>query len=51
VSERARGLKDLCVDRHHAGQGGPMIGKLLGDTHVQTTARYTHLAADPVSLS
>ena len=30
------------------GQGLPMIGKLLGHTQVQTTARYAHLAADPV---
>ncbi|MBL6955179.1 MAG: integrase, partial [Alphaproteobacteria bacterium] len=26
----------------------PMIGKLLGHTQVQTTARYAHLAADPI---
>jgi integrase len=26
----------------------PMIGKLLGHTQVQTTARYAHLMADPV---
>jgi hypothetical protein len=25
-----------------------MIGKLIGHTQVQTTARYAHLAADPV---
>ena len=25
-----------------------MIGKLLGHTQIQTTARYAHLAADPV---
>ena len=25
-----------------------MIGKLLGHTQVQTTARYAHLANDPV---
>ncbi len=25
-----------------------MIGKLLGHTQVQTTARYAHLATDPV---
>jgi len=30
------------------GQGRPMIGKLLGHTQVQTTARYAHLTADPV---
>ena len=31
-----------------SGQGLPMIGKLLGHTQVQTTARYAHLAAEPV---
>jgi len=55
---RARaGLKDVRIhDLRHtfastavaSGQGLPMIGKLLGHTQVQTTARYTHLAADPV---
>jgi integrase len=30
------------------GEGLSMIGKLLGYTQVQTTARYAHLAADPV---
>ena len=30
------------------GEGLPMIGKLLGHTQVQTTARYAHLADDPV---
>jgi integrase len=30
------------------GEGLPMIGKLLGHTQVQTTARYAHLHADPV---
>ena len=30
------------------GQSLPMIGKLLGHTQVQTTARYAHLAADPI---
>lgn len=30
------------------GEGLPMIGKLLGHTQVQTTARYAHLAVDPV---
>ena len=56
VSARA-GLKDARIhDLRHtfastavaAGQGLPMIGKLLGHTQVQTTARYAHLAADPV---
>ena len=55
---RARtGLKDVRIhDLRHtfastavaAGQGLPMIGKLLGHTQVQTTARYAHLAADPI---
>lgn len=51
------GLKDARIhDLRHtfastavaSGQGLPMIGKLLGQTQVQTTARYAHLAADPV---
>jgi site-specific recombinase XerD len=29
----------------------PMIGELLGHTQVQTTARYAHLAADPVKAA
>jgi integrase len=55
---RARaGMKDVRIhDLRHtfastavaSGQGLPMIGKLLGHTQVQTTARYAHLAADPV---
>jgi len=55
---RARaGLKDARIhDLRHtfasfavsSGQGLPMIGKLLGHTQVQTTARYAHLAANPV---
>ena len=52
---RARaGVKDVRIhDLRHtfastavaSGQGLPMIGKLLGHTQVQTTARYAHLAA------
>ena len=30
------------------GEGLTMIGKLLGHTQVQTTARYAHLANDPI---
>lgn len=30
------------------GQGLPIIGKLLGHSQSQSTARYAHLAADPV---
>ena len=33
------------------GEGLPMIGKLLGHTQVQTTARYAHLARDTVQAS
>ena len=56
VRSRA-GLKDVRIhDLRHtfasvavaAGQGLPMIGKLLGHSQVQTTARYAHLAGDPV---
>ena len=28
----------------------PMIGKLLGHTQVETTARYTHLFDDPLRV-
>jgi site-specific recombinase XerD len=55
---RARaGLKDVRIhDLRHTfastaiaqGQGLSMIGKLLGHTQLQTTARYAHLATDPV---
>ena len=56
LAERA-GLKDVRIhDLRHSfasggllvGEGLPMIGKLLGHTQVQTTARYAHLANDPV---
>jgi integrase len=33
------------------GEGLPMIGKLLGHMQVQTTARYAHLANDPVKTA
>jgi integrase len=51
------GLEDVRIhDLRHSfasgglalGEGLPMIGKLLGHTQVQTTARYAHLAADPI---
>jgi integrase len=58
---RARaGLKDVRIhDLRHtfasaavaSGQGLPMIGKLLGHTQVQTTARYAHLSAEPVRVA
>ncbi len=59
VRSRA-GLKDVRIhDLRHtfastavaSGQGLPMIGKLLGHTQVQTTARYAHLAAEPVKVA
>ena len=58
---RARaGVKDVRIhDLRHtfasmavaSGQGLPMIGKLLGHTQVQTTARYAHLASEPVKTA
>jgi integrase len=51
------GLEDVRIhDLRHTfasggllvGEGLPMIGKLLGHSQVQTTARYAHLAADPI---
>ena len=48
-------IHDLChsfASRALAlGEGLPMIGKLLGHTQVQTTARYAHLARDTVKAS
>ena len=58
---RARaGLDDVRIhDLRHSfasralalGESLPMIGKLLGHTQVQTTARYAHLARDSVKAS
>tara|TARA_R110000868_G_scaffold363626_1_gene625970 strand:- start:6265 stop:7431 length:1167 start_codon:yes stop_codon:yes gene_type:complete len=58
---RARaGLPDLRIhDLRHSyasgalalGEGLPMIGKLLGHTQIQTTARYAHLANDPIKAA
>jgi len=54
---KAAGLGDARIhDLRHTfasggllvGEGLAMIGKLLGHTQVQTTARYAHLASDPV---
>ena len=54
---RRAGLDDVRLhDLRHSfasggllvGEGLPMIGKLLGHSRVQTTARYAHLADDPV---
>ena len=58
---RARaGLKNVRIhDLRHtfastavaSGQGLSMIGKLLGHTQVQTTARYAHLANEPLRIA
>lgn len=59
IRKRA-GLDDVRIHdlRHsfasHALAGGehlPMIGKMLGHSQVQTTARYAHLAEDPVRVA
>ena len=59
VRERA-GLEEVRThDLRHSfasralalGESLPMIGKLLGHTQVQTTARYAHLARDSVKAS
>ncbi len=53
---RAAGIPDVRLhDLRHTfassgvglGQGLPIIGRLLGHSQPQTTARYAHLAADP----
>ncbi|MDE0458979.1 MAG: tyrosine-type recombinase/integrase [Chromatiales bacterium] len=57
---RRAGLDDMRIhDLRHSfasggllvGEGLPMIGKLLGHSQVQTTARYAHLADDPVKAA
>ncbi len=59
VRERA-GLKEVRLhDLRHSfasralalGESLTMIGKLLGHTQIQTTARYAHLARDSVKAS
>ena len=56
ICDRA-GLKDMRIhDCRHSyasralalGESLPMIGRLLGHTQVETTARYAHLAQDSV---
>ena len=60
VIRAAAGLEDVRLhDLRHthasygasAGIGLPIIGKLLGHTQAATTARYAHLADDPVRLA
>ena len=57
---RSAGLEDVRLhDLRHSfasgglliGEGLPMIGKLLGHSQVQTTARYAHLADNPVKTA
>ena len=59
-SRRRAGLMDVRIhDLRHsfasAGLAGgdalPIIGKLLGHADVKTTARYAHLADDPVKAA
>lgn len=59
IRKRA-GLDDVRIhDLRHSfasaavgmGESLPMIGKLLGHSQVQTTARYAHLADDPIKVS
>ncbi len=38
-------------DALQLGEDLPMIGKLLGHTQIQTTARYAHLKIDPIKLA
>jgi len=61
VSIRKRaGMDDLHVHdlRHNfasaglaGGEGLPLIGKLLGHSHISTTLRYAHLADDPLKAA
>lgn len=57
---KAAGLDDVRIhDLRHAfasvaaaaGLGLPIIGKMLGHTQAQTTARYAHLSNDPVAAA
>jgi integrase len=57
---KVAGLDDVRLhDLRHAfasvaassGMGLPIIGKMLGHTQAQTTARYAHLANDPVKAA
>ena len=60
IIRRRAGLKDVRLhDLRHSwasralalGESLPMIGRLLGHTQVETTARYAHLARDSVKES
>ena len=54
---KAAGLDDVRIhDLRHTfaseavmvGESLPMVGRILGHTKAQTTARYAHLADDPL---
>ena len=60
VIRRMAGLDDVRLhDLRHAfasvaassGMGLPIIGKMLGHSQPATTARYAHLASDPVKVA
>ena len=60
VVRKKAGLEDVRLhDLRHSfasralalGESLPMIGKLLGHTQVQTTARYAHLARNSVKVA
>ncbi len=44
----ARPPAHVCVDWRGGKSGLPIVGKLLGHSQPQTTARYAHLDADPL---
>ncbi len=57
---KAAGLDDVRIhDLRHsfaseavmAGESLPTVGKILGHTQAQTTARYAHLADDPLQIA
>ena len=59
IRKRA-GMEDLRIhDLRHSfasaglagGEGLPLIGKLLGHSHISTTTRYAHLADDPLKAA
>lgn len=59
IRKRA-GMEDLRIhDLRHSfasaglasGEGLPLIGKLLGHSHISTTSRYAHLADDPLKAA
>jgi integrase len=60
VIRKTAGLDDVRLhDLRHAfasiaassGMGLPIIGKMLGHSQAATTARYAHLASDPVKAA